>query len=147
MSSTIKPIPDGYHTITPYLICPGIARLLEFLEQGLGATVRFRTDRPDGTVGHAEVQIGDSRVMMGESSEQWPAMAAALYLYVEDCDALYARAIAAGAKSTMEPADMFYGDRHGGVLDPSGNQWWFATHVEDVAPEELKRREAERVKA
>ena len=147
MTSTVKPIPEGYHTVTPYLVVEGANRLLAFLEAAFGAKVLYRTDRPDGEVAHAEIQIGDSRVMLSGSQPQWPALPCALYLYVEDCDALYAQALAAGAKSTQEPADMFYGDRHGGVIDPSGNQWWIATHIEDVSPEELERRSAERAAA
>lgn len=147
MTSTVKPIPEGYHTVTPYLVVEGANRLLAFLEAAFGAKVLYRTDRPDGEIAHAEIQIGDSRVMLSGSQPQWPALPCALYLYVEDCDALYAQALAAGAKSTQEPADMFYGDRHGGVIDPSGNQWWIATHIEDVGPEELDRRSAERAAA
>ena len=147
MTSAVKPIPEGYHTVTPYLVVEGANRLLAFLEAAFGAKVLYRTDRPDGEIAHAEIQIGDSRVMLSGSQPQWPALPCALYLYVEDCDALYARALAAGAKSTQEPADMFYGDRHGGVIDPSGNQWWIATHIEDVSPEELERRSAERAAA
>ena len=147
MTSAVKPIPEGYHTVTPYLVVEGANRLLAFLEAAFGAKVLYRTDRPDGEIAHAEIQIGDSRVMLSGSQPQWPALPCALYLYVEDCDALYAQALAAGAKSTQEPADMFYGDRHGGVIDPSGNQWWIATHIEDVSPEELERRSAERAAA
>lgn len=147
MTSTVKPIPEGYHTVTPYLVVEGANRLLAFLEAAFGAKVLHRTDRPDGEVAHAEIQIGDSRVMLSGSQPQWPALPCALYLYVEDCDALHAQALAAGAKSTQEPADMFYGDRHGGVIDPAGNQWWIATHIEDVSPEELERRSAERAAA
>ncbi|HXU34615.1 MAG TPA: VOC family protein [Thermoanaerobaculia bacterium] len=147
MSSTVKPIPEGYHTVTPYLVVDEAARLLSFLEAAFDAKVLFRSLRENGEIGHAEVQIGDSRVMLSGTQPQWPALPCAIYLYVEDCDALYAKAIAAGAKSQMEPANMFYGDRHGGVIDPSGNQWWIATHIEDVSPEEIARRDAERSKA
>ncbi len=95
---------------------------------------------PDGTVRHGEVRIGDSIVMVGEASAQHKPMPTTLYLYVTDTDATYRRAIQAGATSLTEPADQFYGDRNAGVEDPCGNQWWIATHVEDVAPEEMKRR-------
>ncbi|HEV7668792.1 MAG TPA: VOC family protein [Thermoanaerobaculia bacterium] len=145
--SSVKPIPEGYHTVTPYLVADEAARLLSFLEAAFDAKVLFRSLRESGEIGHAEVQIGDSRLMLSGTQPQWPALPCALYLYVEDCDALYAQAIAAGAKSIMEPANMFYGDRHGGVIDPSGNQWWIATHVEDVSHEEIARRDAERSKA
>jgi uncharacterized glyoxalase superfamily protein PhnB len=146
-TSSVKPVPDGYHTVTPNLVVDEAARLLSFLEAAFDAKVIFRSLREDGEIGHAEIQIGDSRLMLSGTQPQWPALPCALYLYVEDCDALYAKAIAAGAKSIMEPANMFYGDRNGAVTDPSGNQWWIATHVEDVSPEELVRRAAERSQA
>jgi PhnB protein len=136
----VKSIPDGYHSVTPYLTVRGAARLIEFLKQAFGAEEMYRMPMPDGTVGHAEIRIGDSRIMMGEASEQWPPMPASLYFYVPDADAVYARALEAGAESVMALADQFYGDRHGGVRDPSGNVWWIATHIEDVSPEEIARR-------
>lgn len=139
---SVKPIPDGYHAVTPYLIVPGVASLIEFLRQAFDAEVLNRTDRPDGTVMHAEVQIGDSRIMLGEARPEWPAMPTTLYLYVPDADATYQRAIAAGAASLFPPTDQFYGDRQGGVKDASGNLWWIATHIEDVAPDEMERRAA-----
>jgi PhnB protein len=103
-----------------------------------------RFSGPDGTVGHAEVRIGGSPVMMGEARGPWPAMPCAIYLYVNDTDAVYRRALAAGATSLMEPADQFYGDRNAGVKDPCGNFWWIATHKEDVSPEELQARAAKK---
>lgn len=139
----VKPIPDGYHSITPYLVVPGAMKLIDFLKRGLGATVtEGPMTRPDGAVMHAEVRIGDSIVMMGEPMGDMPAMPATLYLYVPDVDAVYRQAIAAGGTSMREPADMFYGDRHGSVKDPSGNIWSIATHIEDVPREELARRAA-----
>ncbi|MGH7848003.1 MAG: VOC family protein [Candidatus Binatia bacterium] len=135
-----KAIPDGYHAVTPYLVVQGAARLIDFLKQAFDAQETFRMPTADGTIMHAEVKIGDSMLMMGEASEQWKPMPASMYLYVTDSDAVYKRALQAGATSIMEPADQFYGDRHGGVKDPSGNMWWIATHKEDVAPEELKKR-------
>lgn len=135
-----KPIPDGYHSVTPYMTVPGVAKLIDFLKQAFEATEVERMTRPDGSVMHAEVRIGDSIVMMGEPTAEFPPMPAAIYLYVNDADDVYRRALQAGATSTSEPADMFYGDRQGGVKDPSGNQWWIATHKEDVSPEELRRR-------
>ena len=141
---SVKPIPEGYHTVTPYLVVPGIARLIDFLKQAFGAVEIHRMQRPDGAVGHAEVKIGDSSVMMGEPMAKWQPMPATIYLYVEDADAVYHRALAAGATSVSEPADQFYGDRHAGIKDPCGNLWWVATHIEDVSPEELARRSAER---
>lgn len=138
MASQVKPIPEGYHTVTPYIVVAGVAKLIEFVKQVFDAKEVFVSRRPDGTVQHAEVKIGDSIVMMGESPEkQFPAM---LHLYMEDVDAVYRRAIAAGAKSVREPADQPYGDRTGGVEDAFGNQWWIAVHFEDVSSEELEKR-------
>lgn len=141
----VKTKPDGYHTVTPYLMVPGVAPLLDFLRQAFDAKETLVLKRPDGGVMHAEVKIGDSTVMMGEPMGPWPAMPGSMYLYVDDVDTLYKRALQAGATSVMEPANQFYGDRHGGVKDASGNIWWIATHVEDVPPEEMaKRAEAAR---
>ena len=142
----VKPIPDGYHTITPYLVVPGVAKFLEFLKQAFDAKEMFRSASPEGTVMHAEVRIGDSPVMMGEAMGEHKPMPSMLYLYVNDTDAWYKRALEAGATSVMEPADQFYGDRNAGVKDEWGNQWWMATHVEDVAPDELERRAQEAMK-
>ena len=142
MPNNVKPIPDGFHSITPYLAVPGVAKLIDFLKQAFDAKETERMMRPDGTVHHAEVLIGNSKVMMGEPVAPRQPMPAMLYLYLADVDAAYRRAIEAGAISLAEPADQFYGDRHGGVQDPSGNQWWIATHFEDVAPEEMQRRAA-----
>lgn len=137
----VQPIPAGFHSITPYLIVPGIAKLVEFLRQAFGAEeVHPIMKRPDGTVMHAELRVGDSVVMMGEPMGNFQAMPCMLYLYVPDVDATYRRALAAGAVSLQEPADQFYGDRNAGVRDPSGNLWWIGTHKEDVPPEELRRR-------
>jgi uncharacterized glyoxalase superfamily protein PhnB len=135
------PIPPGYHTVTPYIIAPRIRDLLRFLERAFDATSTMPPmERPDGTIMHAEVQVGNSRIMMGESSEQWPAKPGTIFLYVPDVDESYRRALEAGATSVMEVSDQFYGDRMGGVEDPSGTQWWLASHVEDVPPEEMGRR-------
>ncbi len=136
----VKPIPDGYHTITPYLVVQGAPQLIDFLQQAFEAQETERITQPDGTIGHAEVRIGDSVVMMAEARGEWKPMPSAMYLYVNDTDAVYQRALQAGAISTMEPANQFYGDRSAGVRDPSGNQWWIATHQEDVPPNELKKR-------
>ncbi len=135
-----KPIPDGFHTVTPYLVVQGVDKLIDFLKRAFGAKERFRHQRPDGTTGHAEVTIGDSIVMMGEAGDPSKAMPAMIYLYVNRVDETYRQAIQAGAKSMMEPADMFYGDRSGAVIDPFGIQWWMATHTEDVSPDEVARR-------
>jgi PhnB protein len=138
----VKPIPDGYHTVTPYLIVEGAAALIDFVKAAFGAEEIFRMPGKDGTVGHAEVRIGDSMIMLADAQAEHPARPTMLALYVKDVDATYQRAIAAGATSIREPADQFYGDRSGGVQDASGMHWWISTHIEDVAPEELARRAA-----
>ena len=140
MTSNVKPIPDGYHTVTPYLIVEGVAGLIDFLKQAFDAVETERVPGPDGKVGHGEVRIGDSVVMMGEASGDWKPMPGSIYLYVNDTDATYKRALDAGATSLMEPADQFYGDRNAGVKDASGNMWWIATRKENLSPEELRRR-------
>ena len=136
----VNPIPEGYSTVTPYLVVEGAANVLEFVKQAFGAEEKVRMDTPDGTIGHAEVQIGDSMVMMADAGDQNPAMPAMIHLYVDDCDATYERALTAGATSEREPTDQFYGDRSAGVRDSAGNLWWIATHVEDVPQEELAKR-------
>jgi PhnB protein len=136
----VKPIPDGYHSVTPYLLVSGAARLIDFLKQAFAAEERERVARPDGAIMHAEVKIGDSVVMMGEPMQPYTPMPASLHLYVPDMDGVYQRALKAGATSVMEPTDQFYGDRSAGVKDPFGNLWWIATHKEDVPPDELARR-------
>jgi uncharacterized glyoxalase superfamily protein PhnB len=138
-----KPIPDGFHAITPYLSVTGAAALMDFLKRAFGAEEAFRRKRPDGTIHHAQMKIGDSHLMIADAAEPWKPMPTNIYLYVEDCDAAYKRALAAGATSLMEPADMFYGDRNAGVQDLAGNMWWIATHIEDVSTKEvLERAEA-----
>jgi PhnB protein len=140
MSNKVQAVPEGFGTVTPYLGVTGIARLIPFLEQAFGATETARHTRPDGAIQHAEVSIGTSRVMMGEAREQWNPMPARLYLYVPDVDNVYKRALAAGGTSLTEPANQPYGDRSAGIQDPSGNQWFIATRIEDVSPEELAKR-------
>jgi len=140
MAANVKSVPEGFHTVTPYLVIPQAAKLIDFLKQAFDATEIVRMMRPDGTVHHAEVKIGDSMIMMGEAEGQSAMKPGALYLYVPDVDATYRRAVQAGATSLSEPMDMFYGDRGGGVEDAWGNTWWIGTHIEDVAPEELKKR-------
>jgi PhnB protein len=142
MSDGVSPIPEGHHTVTPYLLVEDAHGLLDFVQRAFGAEVLSTSETPDGLVQHAEFQLGDSRVMVGGASGEWPPMPVMLHLYVDDVDGLYRRALEAGAESVREPADMFYGDRSGGVRDPFGNQWWIATHVEDVTPEEMARRQA-----
>jgi PhnB protein len=143
----VKPIPDGYHTVTPYLYIKGAASALEFYKKAFGATELFRMDW-NGRVGHAEIQIGDSRIMM---ADEFPEMgvrgpqtlggsSVGLCLYVEDADAWFDRAVAAGATVVRPMKDQFYGDRSGTVTDPFGHIWTVATHKEDVSPEEMEER-------
>jgi PhnB protein len=139
-TSKPKPIPQGYHTATPYLAVQGVPKLMTFLKQAFYAEERERMTAPDGRVSHAEMKIGDSIIMMGEPTGESKSMPGMIYLYLEDTDAAYKRALQAGASSLREPTDMFYGDRNAAVTDPVGNQWWIATHVEDVPPEEMQRR-------
>ena len=137
----VNPVPKGYHTVTPYLTVPDARKQIEFLKRAFGAqTTESLHEDSDGAIRHAELKIGDSMIMLGQARDQWKASQSSFYLYVPDCDALYKRALEAGAKSIAEPANQFYGDRHGGVEDASGNQWWIATHIEDVSPEEMERR-------
>ena len=136
----VNPIPEGYRTVTPYLVVDGATNVLDFVKQAFGAEEKLRMDAPEGKIGHAEVQIGDSIVMMGDAGTENPAMPAMIHLYVDDCDATYERALAAGATSEREPTDQFYGDRSAGVRDSAGNLWWIATHVEDVPEEEMAKR-------
>jgi PhnB protein len=141
----VKPIPEGYHTVVPYVVAADAEALLEFLKTGLNAKEIEVMRYPDGRVWHGDVVIGDSHVMLSQATEQHPAMPATLYLYVPDTDAAYRAALAAGATSVMEPATQFYGDRNAGVKDSNGNMWYFGTHVEDVSPAEMRRRQAEEV--
>ena len=139
----VKPVPDGYQTVIPYLIIPDVAKVIDFLKQTFDAEeTQQRTTRPDGAVMHAEVRIGDSRIMFGEPMGDFKPMPSSVYLYLNEVDATYKRAIAAGGTSLMEPADQFYGDRKAGVRDPAGNIWWMATHIEDLSHEEIVRRAA-----
>jgi PhnB protein len=140
----VKPVPDGFHTVTPYLVVKDVAGLCEFLAAGFAAEEIERTQNGSGRIMHAEVRIGDSVVMLGEAMDGFPPQPSTLYLYVPDCDATYQQAIRAGGMSVMEPANQFYGDRKGAIRDPAGNAWWIATHVEDVPLPELARRARER---
>jgi PhnB protein len=139
----VKPIPDGYHSVTPYITVDDAGEVIEFLKKAFGAQETFAMRDEHGKVRHAEVKLGDSMLMLGSSHEQWKARPANFYVYVEDCDAVYKRALAAGGKSLGEPQNQFYGDRHGGVTDSQGNSWWIATHVEEVSAEEVERRAKE----
>ena len=136
----IEARPQRFHTVTPYLVVDGAARLIDFLEEVFDAEQVERIAAPGGRIGHAEVRIGDSLVMLGDAHAEHKPTQAMLYVYVDDADATYQRALAAGATSVQAPVDQFYGDRSSGVKDACGNVWWIATHIEDVPPAELKRR-------
>lgn len=139
----VKPVPDGYTAVTPYLVAEDAPRLIDFLVEAFGAVERMRMPMPDGGIGHAEVEIAGAAVMLGSASPpDFPPVAAQLHLYVEDADAVHARAVAAGATAIAEPADQFYGDRLGRIADPAGNVWTIATHIEDVTPEQMMERMA-----
>ena len=133
-------VPKGHSAVSPYLVTKHADRSIALMTQALGGEEIHRTTRPDGTIMHAEVKLGDSVVMIAEASAEFPAMPCMLNVYVPDCDAAYARALRLGATSLRAPASQFYGDRSGGVRDAGGNQWWIATHEEDVAPDEIERR-------
>ena len=145
---SVKPIPDGYATATPYLIIKDTAGAIAFYEAAFGAAELFRMPGPDGAIVHAEIQIGNSRIMLGEECPDWGAIGpktlggspVGICLYVEDVDALAERAVAAGATLSKPVADQFYGDRSGKLEDPYGHVWTVATHKEDVTPEEMQRR-------
>jgi PhnB protein len=150
MSNPVRAIPEGYHTITPYLTCKNAAQAIDFYKSALGATEIMRMPGPDGRLGHAEIQIGDSRIML---ADEFPGMScaptpgamnpSALFLYLEDVDATFNRMVAQGAKVDMPLTNQFWGDRYGKVTDPFGHQWGLAQHIEDVAPDEMMRRSAE----
>ncbi|HKN01093.1 MAG TPA: VOC family protein [Candidatus Binataceae bacterium] len=137
----VKPVPDGYHTVTPFLNVKGTAKLIDFLKEALGAEEVMRMPGPGGVVMHAEVSIGNSRLMLSEAMQTAPS-ASSFYLYVNDVDALYKRAVGAGASSQSAPTDQFWGDRMATIKDPFGNTWSLATHKEDPSPEEIAKRMA-----
>jgi PhnB protein len=150
MAAKVKPVPDGYHTITPYLSIKGAATAIEFYKKAFDAKEVMRIAQPDGRVGHAELQLGDSRVML---ADEFPDMdfrgpqalggsPVHLHMYVDDVDAVVARAVGAGAKIVRPVQDQFYGDRLGTVSDPFGHVWHVSTHKEDLTPEEIGRRAA-----
>lgn len=147
----VKPVPEGYHTATPYLVIKGAGQAIEFYQKAFGATEVMRFPMPDGSVGHAEIKIGDSHLMM---ADEYPDMgyvgpktlggtAVSILLYVDDVDTVFNRAVAAGAKAEQAVKDQFYGDRTGTLLDPFGHRWTVATHKEDVSVEEMQRRAAQ----
>ncbi|HZQ25455.1 MAG TPA: VOC family protein [Terriglobales bacterium] len=152
MKKNVKPIPEGYHTATPYLTVNGAAKALDFYKRAFGAKELFRMPGPDGKVAHAEILIGNSHIMLadecgtgGESSrspESLKGSTSGIFLYVEDVDSAFAQALKAGAKETVPLQNMFWGDRFGRLVDPFGHPWMLATHVEDVSPAEMEERMA-----
>jgi PhnB protein len=149
MIASVRPVPDGYHTITPSLTCRNAEQAIDFYKKALGAVITVNMPSPDGKVSHAEMKIGDSTIFL---NDEMPGMASApsqtstpsvyLFLYVPDVDSMFKSAIAAGATVTMPVQDMFWGDRYGKFVDPFGHHWGVATHVEDVSPSEIKTRAA-----
>ena len=145
---TVQKIPDGYHTVTPYLIVSDANAAIDFYSRAFGATERYRMPGPDGQVMHAELQVGNSILMLSDENPGMGALSpesvggtpASFLIYTEDVDAAFARAVEAGAEEAQPPTDMFWGDRFARVLDPFGHPWALATHVEDVGPEEIDRR-------
>lgn len=145
--ANVKPIPDGYHSVQPYLILKNAAQAIAFYTRAFGARERLRMEN-NGRIGHAEIEIGDSCVMLADehpqieaySVEHYGGSPVSLMVYVSDCDAVYKQALAAGAKSEREPTDQFYGDRMAGVVDPFGYRWYLGTHIKDVSKEELEQQ-------
>jgi PhnB protein len=148
MAAKVRPIPDGYRSVTPYLVVKGAAKAIDFYKKVFGAREKFRMDGPGGTVAHAEIEIGDSVVMLADENPQHGALSPAtvggtpvsIMLYVEDVDRTAETLTKAGAKTLRPVQDMFYGDRSGGFEDPFGHRWHVSTHIEDVSPEEIERR-------
>jgi PhnB protein len=144
----VKPIPDGYHTITPYLVVNDAARALDYYKKAFGATELFRFDAPGGKIAHAEIKIGDSIVMLADEHPEMDAVSpktvggspVGLMVYVEDVDRVFKQAVSAGGTETQPVKDQFYGDRSGNLTDPFGHKWTIATHKEDIAPEEMRTR-------
>jgi uncharacterized glyoxalase superfamily protein PhnB len=140
MSTAVNHLPKGYQHVMPYLVVNGAAKMIDFLREAFGAEECRRFAKPDGVVGHAEVRIGDSIVMLADATEQFTPTQAGVHLYLPGVDEVYHRALRAGAVSLREPADQFYGDRSAVIRDPWGNWWSISTHVEDLTDEEMSRR-------
>lgn len=151
MSKKVLPVPEGYRTITAHLVCRNAAGAMEFYRKAFGAKTRLSMPTPDGKVAHAEMQIGDSILMLADEMPEMGATAPEtiggsavhMFLYVNGVDKWFARAVSAGARADMPPTDMFWGDRYAKVTDPFGHKWSMATHVEDMSPKEMARRGAE----
>ena len=142
----VKPIPENYPRVSPYLIVKNVEKTMDFIQYVFDGKVLEKMKTPNGSVNHGEISIGDSVIMMGRATESHEPQNVMLYIYVDDTDAAYKRALEKGAESVMEPADQFYGDRNAGVKDKDGISWWMASHVEDISPEELQRRNETRDK-
>lgn len=150
MATNVKPIPEGYHSVTPYLIIKGAAAAIEYYKKSFGATELFRMPTPDGKIGHAELKIGDSPIMLADEHpdlghvgpQTLGGTPVGILIYVDDVDTIYKRAISGGGQEVKPLQDQFYGDRSGTLKDPFGHMWTIATHVEDVAPEEMEKRMA-----
>ncbi len=148
MPNTVKPIPDGYHTVTPYIVVTSAAQAIEFYRKAFGAENTVCMKSPDGKIMHAEIKIGNSIVMLGEESPQMGCVApvsqkgstVSFYIYVRDADAAFQQAVKAGAETVMPVSDMFWGDRHGQVKDPFGHRWSLATHKEDLTDGQIRER-------
>lgn len=147
MANSVKPIPEGYHTVTPYLICDGAAQAIEFYKNAFGAVEVVRMAMPNGKIGHAELKIGDSFIMLADESPENGARSPrsfggspiSVLLYVENTDAMVGQAVSAGAKISRPIKDEFYGDRTATIVDPFGHTWYIHTHIKDVSPEEMKQ--------
>jgi len=150
MSNKVKPVPDGYHTATPYLTIRGAAAAIDFYKRAFGAKELFRMPSPDGKIMHAEITIGDSHIMLADESDAAETKApqtlkgstAGIFLYLKDVDTAFKQALTAGAKETMPVQNMFWGDRFGKLTDPFGHRWMLASHIEDVSPAEMEERMA-----
>jgi len=150
MAGSVKPIPEGYHSVTPYLCIKGASEAIEFYKSAFDATELMRIPSPDGSIGHAEIQVGDSRIMIPDESPKMDFRSPAtigwtpvhVYMYVEDVDRIFAQANAAGATAMMPLEDQFWGDRTGTLVDPFGHRWYVSTHKEDLTEEEIGARAA-----
>lgn len=149
MMANVNPIPEGFHSITPHIICSDAGKAIDFYVKAFGATEVCRMPGPDGkSVMHAEIQIGDSRVMLAQENPEWQCKGpttlggtpVTIHMYVKNADAAFKKAVDAGAQPAMPPADMFWGDRYGKVIDPFGHHWSIATHIENPTPEQMQKR-------
>lgn len=146
MATKVQAVPPGYHSVTPYLVVDDGARAIDFYKRSFGASELSRMATPDGKIAHAELKIGDSMIMLSDAMMGYRSPLSlggspvSIFLYVDDVDSVFNRAMEAGAKSDMAPADMFWGDRYGKLTDPFGHLWGIGTHIEDVAPAEMEKR-------